>query len=202
MKVFLEIFLLIDVFIIGVVAEIAYRHAMAHYRPKPIKKVNSSQDNVEHLTRDMKQKLIDSASLKYEHILDTSSHKLEQDLNATSERINITIKKLSADILTKELEGFQSMLQSYRQQAQTELSSVKAQTDKYEQELRAKMESEVEAEKQRLIQSIDNKLADAVMSFILEAMQHQVDLGSQTDYLLKVLDEHKASFKEALNDGN
>jgi len=202
MKLFLEIFLIIDIFIIGVVAEIAYRHAMAHYRPQPVKKNSSPHDNVDHLTRDMKQKLIESSSAKYEHILDMSAHKLEQDLNATVERINVTIKKLAADILTKELEGFQSMLQSYRQQAQTELSDTKTQTDKYEQELKLKMETEVEAEKQRLIQAIDNKLADEVMSFILDAMQHQVDLGSQTDYLLKLLDEHKANFKESLNDGN
>jgi hypothetical protein len=38
---------------------------------------------------------------------------------------------------------------------------------------------------------MDTKLADAVTSFLMETLQHNVDLGAQSAYLTAMLDEHK-----------
>jgi hypothetical protein len=37
------------------------------------------------------------------------------------------------------------------------------------------------------------------MAFLLEAMGREVDLGAQSDYLLKTLEQHKDEFKQAVN---
>ena len=63
----------------------------------------------------------------------------------------------------------------------------------YDEQLRA-------AEKQQLIAQIDTKLADAVTSFLVETLGHNVDLGAQSDYLISVLDEHKAEFTKRVTD--
>ena len=56
------------------------------------------------------------------------------------------------------------------------------------------------AEKQRLLQQIDTKLADAVASFLMETLQHNVDLGAQSAYLTAMLEEHKTDFAKELSD--
>lgn len=92
------------------------------------------------------------------------------------------------------------MFKNYEQKAVSELEEAKTQTDHYQNDLRVKVEQEAAAEKQRLIDLIDNKLADSVMGFLTEAMQHEIDLGSQTKYLLSLLDEHKEELKKAIDD--
>jgi len=71
---------------------------------------------------------------------------------------------------------------------------------KKQAELEAKLKEEIAAEKKQLVQQLDTKLSDAVASFLLETMQHEVDLGSQSAYLTKMLDEHKAELIKELMD--
>jgi len=200
MNLFLQIFLYFDIFIIGIVFEVVIRHAYAHYhhevKPKPTHPVNE----VNRITQAERVKLLEESEDKYRQILQHSSDQLSKDLNITAERINTTVKKLAADIITKELEGFQELFKNYEQKAVSELEEAKTQTDHYQNDLRVKVEQEAAAEKQRLIDLIDNKLADSVMGFLTEAMQHEIDLGSQTKYLLSLLDEHKEELKKAIDD--
>ena len=58
-------------------------------------------------------------------------------------------------------------------------------------ELEAAMNAEVTAEKQFLINLANAKLADAVASFLVETLGHNIDLGTQTTYLTAMLEEHK-----------
>ena len=60
--------------------------------------------------------------------------------------------------------------------------------------------AELEAQKAQLIAQIDTKLADSVVAFLVETLQHDVDLGAQTQYLTKMLDEHKADFSGKVKD--
>ena len=76
-------------------------------------------------------------------------------------------------------------------------------TTKLEQhhaEMEAKLSEEIAAEKQRLIEQIDTKIADTVTSFIIETMQHNVDLGAQGAYLTSMLEEHKAELAKGISD--
>jgi hypothetical protein len=49
-----------------------------------------------------------------------------------------------------------------------------------------------------LAAQLEEKLSDAVSSFLLEALQHSVDLGAQAQYLTTVLEEHKAELIEGV----
>ena len=51
---------------------------------------------------------------------------------------------------------------------------------------------ELAAEKEQLAKLMDTKLADAVASFLMETLPHNVDLGAQSAYLTSMLEEHKA----------
>ena len=199
MNIFLQIFLYIDVFVIGVAAALAVRHGREHLKTKKELKVVSPHPANEVIPKEIKQRLIEESEEKYRHILDQSSTRLTKELDETVERINKTVKNLAADIITKELEGFEKLFQDYKDKADKELEGTKAQTDQYHNELKLKLDEEAKQERQRLHELIDNKLADVVMSFLLEAMQHEVDLGAQTDYLMKQLEDHKEEFKQAVS---
>lgn len=198
MNIFLQLFLYLDVFIIGAVFSVAIRHAREHYKTKQevMPKKTAKTDGV---PPKLREKLIEEAGEKYLHILNSEAEKLDSELSITGEKINSTVKKLAADIITKELEGFQAMFQKYQQQAAQDLDATKSQTEQYRQELKVKVEAEIETEKQRMVAMIDSNLSDAVMSFLVEALGHKVDLGSQSQYLIEMLESHKEELKKAVN---
>ena len=201
MNIFLQIFFYFDVFIIGALCATAARHAYAHFRPHP-----DSGAKPEHpaglkeppLSKEVRDKLLLDSQQRYQTILDRSAEQLSKELGVTTEKINDTVKKLAAEIITKELEGFEQLFKQYQQQTVEEFDGAKSQGDAYQAELKQKLDAEAEKERQRLSELIDNKLADSVMSFLVEAMQHEVDLGAQSDYLIKLLDKHKEEFKQAI----
>ena len=45
---------------------------------------------------------------------------------------------------------------------------------------------------EQIIGQLDTKIADGIASFLVETLQHNVDLGAQTAYLTAQLEEHKA----------
>lgn len=200
MSILLQIFIYVDVFIIGIAVAIAYRHAYAHYHPTVKAKPQHVVSEATRLTQSAREKLLLEAEQKFQQILQHSADQLTKDLDLTAERINVTVKKLSADIITKELEGFQQLFRDYQAKTTQDLESTKAQTAKYQEELKARLDEQATTEKQRLVATIDNKLSDVIMSFLADSMQHEIDLGGQMDYLMSTLEEHKAEFKKAIND--
>ncbi len=125
---------------------------------------------------------------------------LQQDLTDTSQQINTLIKRLATDVVSSELEHYRTDLEKLHEQADKDITGIKNQIDGHQAELKDRVAQELEDEKQRLIKQIDTKLADAVGSFLLETLQHNVDLGSQSDYLIAVLEEHKADFIKEVSD--
>lgn len=198
MNIFLQIFLYLDVFIIGALFSIGLRHAYAHFRPTKPEKTPKSSNPDAHLSTEEREKLLAKSSDRFQHVIDHAAEQLEHELSSTGDRINTTVKKLAADIITKELESFQSMFRQYQEQASKELNEGKSETDKYKEELRAKVAEDIEKEKQQLIELLDQRLADSVISFLTETLQHEVDLGAQTDYLMSQLEAHKDELKKAV----
>ena len=69
--------------------------------------------------------------------------------------------------------------------------------DERRQQLIDKLDIEFIAERDRLHAQIDTKLGDAVATFLTESLQHNIDLGSQTEYLSSLLEQHKADLRTA-----
>ncbi|MGH7197048.1 MAG: hypothetical protein ACREGJ_04790 [Candidatus Saccharimonadales bacterium] len=193
-------------------AAIAVRHAYAHFRPThhAAEKPHPSPQSA-HLPPAVKEQLLQAAQANFQKVLDHSAEELQHDLKTTTEQMNKRLTELGAEIISDEMKRYRASLDELR--AQTAITIGKAQTEvtthqadleakmaEREAELKAKLAEEMEAEKQRLIQQIDTKLADAVASFLIETMQHDVDLGAQTAYLTKMLEEHKDDFKRGVAD--
>lgn len=196
----LLIFLLFDAFIMGALAVTALRHAHAHFWPHEPEKPKPVAPQGGHLPPAVREQLLAEAQKNFQKVLDRSALELQQDLTATTTDVTKQLQKLGSDITEKELERYHAELDKLRTQA--EAAGTQAQDDlgQHQAELKAKLEADMSAEKDRLVAQIDTKLADAVASFLIETLQHDVDLGAQTNYLTKMLDEHKADFTQKVRD--
>jgi len=118
----------------------------------------------------------------------------------TADRINKLLEHLGTEVIGNELESYRQELVELRKKAVEDVSSIKAGIAKHESELKLNLIQEMEAEKAMLVQQLDTKLADAVSSFLIETLQHNVDLGAQSAYLAAQLEEHKADFKKEVSE--
>jgi hypothetical protein len=209
---FLQIFLFINIFLIGALVAVAVQHAYAHFKPHPhdVEKPRPTTQPV-HLPPSVRERLLQSAEGKFQAMLDRSADQLEHNLQTTAIQLNKQLEKLGAEIISDEMKRYREGLDELR--ARTEITIGSAQTEiaqhqadlttklaERQVELEAKLADDMAAEKQHLVQQIDTRLADGVASFLLETLQHNVDLGAQSAYLTAMLDEHKTELVKGVTD--
>ena len=209
MDLFLQIFLMVNIFLIGAFTATALRHGWAHLHPHPDEKPQHLAVPAVKLPPEVREHLLEKAQANFQTVLDHSNTELERDLNDTVSKLNSKLEKMGAEIVGDEMKRYRMDLDALRRQteanisgAQTEITKhqtdLKSRIDAKQAELEAKMNEEVAAEKQVLIAQIDTKLADAIASFLTETLQHNVDLGAQNSFLLSTLEEHKEELKKGI----
>ncbi len=214
----LQIFLALNIFAMGFLSEIAIRHAYAHFKkpapvveeelhPQPLKK---HKDN-DHLPIQIRQKLIEASQVHFQSVLNRSATTLERDLKKTTEKMNKQLDKVGSEIILNEMKRYRSDLEALRKQAESVIeiaqrevvehqAELKTEIAKKQIELEDSLNKDIEAKKQEMINQRDTKVSDAVASFLIEPMQHEIDLGAQTDYLTKMLESHKAELIKEIMD--
>ena len=135
----LQIFLLINMFMLGIAATVAIQHAYAHYMHKkhPERDHDSLKDSP--LPKEFKDQLIKRAEQNFQDRLDASGDSLQHDLKATSDRINIHLEQLGNDIIHKESERHKAELERLYTHAEQEIkniaNSLTENTDQHKQKL-------------------------------------------------------------------
>jgi Skp family chaperone for outer membrane proteins len=195
---FLQIFLFVNVFIVGAVIALAVQHAYAHFKPHTVEKPHPANDTAK-LSPAMREHLIDQAKTNFQAVLNRSATDFGHELQATSAELNKTLEKLGTEIINDEMKRYHANLDQLRSAAETTISSAQNDISQHQTDLKAKLAEEIAAEKEQLIKQIDTKLADAVMSFLMETLQHNVDLGAQSAYLTALLEEHKSEFTKGIS---
>jgi F0F1-type ATP synthase membrane subunit b/b' len=207
-SIILQIILAANVFFMGALAAIAIRHAYAHFKPHAHdaeKPVMPAVDPL-HLPPEVKQNLIHEAEANFLAVLNGSVGELEHDLKDTASKLNQQLEQVGSQVAASEGERYTATLETLRQQTEATLTAaqveiaghqadLKAKMNEQQQQLQAALAEQMAAEQERLKRQIDVKLADAVASFLTETLQHNVDLGAQSAYLMSMLNEHKDELK-------
>lgn len=228
-SILLQLYLLFLMLIIGVLATLAFQYGYAHYKPakhqfhdvddKSLTTVATSSAQLPDAT---KERLLHESEASFQAVLDKSAEDLQHDLDKTAGQLNAVLQKIGAEVVGNEMERYRLQLDEIRKQAAAAIGSAQDEISKHQQDLkaslaeeqasaRAKLATEIAAEKQRVVQEIltekqqllsqiDTKLADAVSSFLLESLGHNVDLGAQTAYLTAQLEAHKDDFKRSVTE--
>lgn len=208
-SLFLQIFIYISVFLIGVAATLATQHGYAHFKQKPDKSPRPKPQGG-HLPPEVRERILHASEEHFEDVLEHTATELQHDLETTAAQLSRSLDKLGTTVVATEMERYQEVLARVRQQASAAMDGANKEIAAHQAELLAKIEETVDAEKQRQVQSIlaekqqimqqiDTKLADAVASFLMESLQHNVDLGAQAAYITAMLEEHKADFKREVS---
>lgn len=188
----LQAFLIFDVFLAGAIAATALRHAYAHFRPHAHGDDRLSLGG--HLPRAVREKLLTEAQTNFESVLRAATRDLQKDLADTAVDIKKQIEETGNEARDKEIAHYKATLAELQNKSQEDVADMDKDLAAQKAELRAKLAEEMAAEKKKLLDAIDTKLADAVASFLAETLGRDVDLGSQTAYLTRMLEEHKADF--------
>lgn len=204
--------LYVSIFVIGILTTLAIDHAIEHMRLKkaPKKPATPATTGVS-IPPAVREQLLQMAQNNFQKVLEKSAVELQRDLGAISEKLNRQLEKMGSDIVNSESERYRKTIDALRKQAETTLQSATAEVSTHQADISDKLtarQAELEAnlkqkmadEQAQLIKQIDTKLSDAVLSFLTETMQHNVDLGAQSDYLVAMLEEHKDDLRKGVSD--
>jgi hypothetical protein len=203
----IQIFIYLQVFAMGALAVMAAMYARAHFKQKAPKLPGLAPEQMPirplepmELPVETKAHLLHMSEEQFQSALSQTTAKLQEDLGVTTGHINNLVLRLASEIVSSELERYREDLSKLHNQASANMGGISAEVSKHEEEVKAKITQELEAQKQLLLKQIDTKLADAVGSFLIEALAHNIDLGSQSAYLVELLEQHKADFAAEVKD--
>lgn len=206
----LQIFLIINAFLIGVAVALAVQYWLAHRQgQKPTK-----QQTIP-LPPATREKLVKQAEENFQGIVNRSALQLQHDLGATGSQLNKLLEKFGSEVLDDEMKLFRTNVADIRASTQSVLSGVQDEVTKQQAailetlasrqadldaklstrqtELEGQLEASLAEEKAYLSEQLHQKLNDAVLAFLLETLGHEADLGAQADYLIATLEANKES---------
>ncbi len=208
----LQIFIYLNIFIAGMAVALAAWFAYAHFSSKkPGKHPLSSPAESPTMSKASRDRLLQNAEATFKAILEHAAGELQYDLKDTSDAVSGRLKSLGDDIVEVEMKRYKASLEDLRQQTETEIGDAAVEVAKHQvelqaalskrlKELEAALATDMTAEKQRLTEQLDKKLAGAVTAFLIETLGHNVDLGAQSTYLTQTLEDHKAELIKELKD--
>jgi hypothetical protein len=208
---FLQIFLMANAFLLGVVITLAVQYWLAHKRSQRPTAKGSSTATVPPAVR---ERIAKQAEVNFQGIVNRSALQLQHDLGATGTQLNKLLEKFGSDVLDDEMRLFRANVADIRANTQGALSGAQDQIteqqtailkslatrqaelderlNKRQTELEAELEQSFATQKDDLTKQLNEKLNDAVLAFLLETLGHEVDLGAQADYLVATLEANKA----------
>jgi hypothetical protein len=201
----LQLFLFLNVFVIGILVALGVQHARAHFHPEHSAEKPRQSTEVR-LPAAERERLIHEAEAHFQLVLSRNAKEFTEQLTKTSAELNETFKKSALKTIDQEVAGYQATLEQMKQvaagaveRAQTAFGGNEAKLAEElatrRAELDQKLTAAVEDRRQALVAQIDTKLSDAVISFLFETLGHDVDLGAQVPYIVAQLDAHKDELK-------
>lgn len=193
------ILIVINALAVGIIGTIAVQHGVAYFKKGDERKNNVAAPR---MTADMRQELLAEAEEKFRQEISAAASQLHDDISTTTGDLSSHVTKVGGEIISLEMQRYRDALDALRRQTeqiiqQAQLSVSQHQTEFMNRstdlrtELDEKLRADVEASKQQILSQLDTKVADAVTSFLIDTLQHNVDLGAQADYMLATLEEHK-----------
>ncbi len=209
----LQIFLAVNLFILGGIVAIVADRIWHHYRPKEFNIDPSDPRGGIHLPMAVKERLLKVAESDYEEVLNKSVSDFKDDLRSTTARITDSLTQFSGDILGEEMDRYKNTLKELREKTEQTRSQAQTDVERHQAELEAliverqklmeqklvdrytqlenQAAQEINNTKRAYIERIDAKLADSVTSFLSTTLQYNADIGAQEQYLIAELEKHK-----------
>lgn len=129
----LTIFLLINMFVLGVVVTLLVTH-FRRYRPH-----KAADETISLLPEQARERVAENVESCYERVLRRSALTFHKELEATTVRLNEQLNRVAEGIMRSEMTRYQASLAALREESQKKIGSASAEIDTHQQELRAKI---------------------------------------------------------------
>ncbi len=98
--------------------------------------------------------------------------------------------------LGQEIEKYQASFAALREETIREFNDVQTQLDKRRDELMAQLGPAVTKAREERVDAINDRIADVISSYLVEALDKGIDLGAQSKYIIHTLEAHKEDIKK------
>ncbi len=164
--------------------------------------LESAEDDVEHIfNEDFREELRNRGRLHFEKILNENAMFLQQDLRLTTSQLNEYMKGEISRELKEAFVKYQGAISDAKQLAVESIAKTKTAIDEERKTLTAQLEQEVAEEKARRIKQFDERMAEVVNHYVLQAIGNQIDLNDQLEYILAELEANKQAILEDIRSG-
>jgi vacuolar-type H+-ATPase subunit H len=163
---------------------------------------DAAEEDVDHIfNEEFREELRNRGRLHFEKILGENAMFLQQDLRLTTSQLNEYMKGEISKELKEAFANYQSAITDAKQLAVESIEKTKTTIDEERKALVGQLEREVSDEKERRIKQFDERMAQVVNHYVLEAIGNQIDLNDQLEYILSELEAHKAAILEDIRSG-
>ena len=156
-----------------------------------------AKEEVEHIFNDeFRQELRNSGRLHFQKALNENAMFLEQDLRLTISQLNDYLKTEVMKRLQEDFREYEKTMNDARVLAVEAIQKTTLSVEEQRKTLSEAMEKDVEARKDRVLQLFEDRMAEVVNHYLLEAVGSQVDLSDQMDYILAELERNREAIVE------
>lgn len=156
--IWLQLFILVNVFLVGVIGTVAVIHYRNHLRPEePVKKKALPM-----LPLETRQRLIEEAEDDYAKVLHRSTSEFEKDLESTASHLSEQLSKIGSEIVNDEMTRYKTELATIRDEATKKIGNSSEEIEVHQTELRAQIKERQAAMDAKLAErqaELEQKLA-------------------------------------------
>lgn len=162
----------------------------------------AAQEDVEHIfNTEFREELRNRGRLHFEKILGENAMFLQQDLRQTTTQLNDYMRAEITRTLQEEFKKYEQSIVDAKQIAIDSIEKTVATIEQQRQFLEQQMQSQSEAQKNRIISRFEAEMATIVNHYVLLAIGNQIDLTDQMDFILGEMQANKQAIIEDIKRG-
>jgi hypothetical protein len=162
----------------------------------------AAQEDVEHIfNTEFREELRNRGRLHFEKILGENAMFLQQDLRQTTTQLNDYMRAEITRTLQEEFKKYEQSIVDAKQIAIDSIEKTVATIEQQRQFLEQQMQSQSEAQKNRIINRFESEMATIVNHYVLLAIGNQIDLTDQMDFILGEMQANKQAIIEDIKRG-
>lgn len=163
---------------------------------------DAADKDIEHIFNDeFREELRNRGRLHFEKIIGENAMFLQQDLRITTSQINEYMKQEITKTLQEEFAKYEQSIEDAKSMAIDSIHKTQTALEEERQVLHKKLESEVNAQRDRLIKRFEENMGEIVNHYVLDAIGNEIDLSAQLEYILSELETNKEVIVEDIRSG-
>ncbi len=150
---------------------------------------------------EFREELRNRGRLHFEKIIGENAMFLQQDLRLTTSQINEYMKQEITKTLQEEFAKYEQSIEDAKKMAIDSMQKTQLALEEERQVLHEKLESEVNAQRERLIKRFEENMGEIVNHYVLDAIGNEIDLSNQLEYILGELQSNRDVIVEDIRSG-